>query len=164
LALGATSCTQEIYDAFLSELPSESVAKTGNKNKTFFHGHSFTANPLACAAACASLDIFDKPETWENIKRIGQKHAAFFDAIRNNPRIKEIRQRGTILAIELKTDGDTSYFNPLRDKIYDFFIAKRVILRPLGNIIYILPPYCISDDDLDIIYEAIADCLDDLVG
>ena len=151
MALGATSCTQDIYDAFLS----------GDKSKTFFHGHSFTANPLACAAACASLDIFDKPETWENIKRIEQKHAVFFDEIKDNPAIKEVRQKGTILAIELNTDGDTSYFNPLRDKLYDFFIERKIIIRPLGNVIYVLPPYCIFDDDLNTIYKAIADCLDD---
>lgn len=154
MALGATSCTQDIYNTFLSD----------DKNKTFFHGHSFTANPLACSAACASLDLFDKPETWEGIKRIEQKHTAFFDKIKGNSALKEIRQRGTILAIELETDGDTSYFNPLRDKLYDFFIERKIIIRPLGNVIYVLPPYCISDDDLDIIYEVIDDCLDDLCG
>ena len=148
--MGATSCTKEIYDAFLSD----------DKNKTFFHGHSYTANPLACAAACASLDIFDKPGTWKNIKRIEQKHAVFFDKIKDNPAVKEARQRGTILAIELSTDGDTSYFNPLRDKLYDFFIERKIIIRPLGNVVYILPPYCITDDALEIIYRAVEDCLD----
>jgi len=73
MALGTTSCTQEIYDAFLS----------GDKSKTFFHGHSFTANPLACAAACASMDIFDKPETWENIKRIEQRENDTLIAIKH---------------------------------------------------------------------------------
>ncbi|MFH1321139.1 MAG: adenosylmethionine--8-amino-7-oxononanoate transaminase [Bacteroidota bacterium] len=152
MALGVTSCTLEIYDAFLSApgLPEE---------KTFFHGHSYTANPLACAAACASMDLFDKPETLGNIKRIEQKHKDFVTKVKNNHAIKEIRQKGTILAIELLAGEETSYFNPLRDKLYDFFLKRGIIIRPLGNVIYVLPPYCISDDDLDFIYAAIADYL-----
>jgi adenosylmethionine-8-amino-7-oxononanoate aminotransferase len=148
MPLGITSCTQEIYDAFLSE----------DKLKTLFHGHSFTANPVACAAANASFDLLMQPETQNNIKRVEAKHQAFKLEIQGHQRLKEIRQTGTILALEWETEG-TSYFNNLRDVLYDFFLDKGIILRPLGNILYIMPPYCIKNDDLDYIYTQIKEAL-----
>jgi adenosylmethionine-8-amino-7-oxononanoate aminotransferase len=144
MPLGITSCTQEIYDAFLSD----------DKSKTLFHGHSFTANPVACASANASFDLLMKPETIKNIERISDKHHQFKLIIANHPKLKDVRQCGTILALEWQTDG-TSYFNSLRDVLYHFFLEKGIILRPLGNILYIMPPYCISDGDLDYIYQNI---------
>ncbi|MFA4850990.1 MAG: adenosylmethionine--8-amino-7-oxononanoate transaminase [Bacteroidales bacterium] len=142
MALGVTSCTQEIFDAFLSD----------DKTKTLYHGHSYTANPVACSAALASLDLYEKEECFGNVKRIESKHSGFFNKIKDHPAIHNIRQKGTILAIELKTNDDTSYLNFLGDEIYSFFISKGIILRPLGNIIYILPPYCILNEDLSYIY------------
>jgi len=79
-------------------------------------------------------------------------HAKFASKLKGNSKIKNIRQRGTILAMEWETGADTSYFNSLRDKLYNYFLDAGIILRPLGNIIYILPPYCITDHDLDYIY------------
>jgi adenosylmethionine---8-amino-7-oxononanoate aminotransferase len=145
MALGLTTSTQQIYDAFLSN----------DRLKTLFHGHSFTANPVACAAALASLDIFLEPSTAENIGRITASHAKFALKIKDNPKIKNIRQQSTILAMEWETGDDTSYFNSLRDKLYNYFLDAGIILRPLGNIIYILPPYCITDADLAYIYSKI---------
>ncbi|WP_017259000.1 adenosylmethionine--8-amino-7-oxononanoate transaminase [Pedobacter arcticus] len=144
MALGVTSCTDEIYQAFLSD----------DKMKTLFHGHSFTANPIACAVANASFDLLTKPETLANIQRVEQKHQTFKQAIENHPKLKNVRQTGTIIAFEWNTDA-TSYFSNIRDLLYNFFLEQGIILRPLGNILYILPPYCISDDDLDYIYEKI---------
>jgi adenosylmethionine-8-amino-7-oxononanoate aminotransferase len=149
MAMGITSCTEEIFNAFLSE----------DRTKTFFHGHSFTANPIACTAALASLDLMEKKETWKNIRRIEKKHQTFIKKIQGNNAIKEIRGIGVILAIELKSEKKTSYFNPIRDKANKFFIEKGILLRPLGNVIYLVPPYCISDKDLDYIYESISDFL-----
>ena len=149
MALSATVCTQAVYNAFLSD----------DKGKTFFHGHSYTANPVACAAACASMDLFDKVETWRSIERIGEKHLDFSDKIGDHECIRNIRQQGTILAIELETGDASSYFNKMRDEIYDFFMERKLLLRPLGNVVYILPPYCITDEDLDKIYLAITDLL-----
>lgn len=148
MALGITSCTQEIYDAFLSD----------DKMKTLFHGHSFTANPLACAVANASFDILMKPETIQNIQRIEKKHQAFKAEIKDHPKLKDVRQTGTIIAMEWNTDG-TSYFHSIRDTLYQFFLEQDLILRPLGNIIYIMPPYCISNEDLDYIYAQIKKAL-----
>ncbi|WP_207426373.1 adenosylmethionine--8-amino-7-oxononanoate transaminase [Pedobacter sp. SYSU D00535] len=150
MALGVTSCTVEIFKAFLSD----------DKLKTLFHGHSFTANPIACAAALASLDLTLRPETMQSIQRIADRHRHFAEKLRGNKKLRSIRQTGTIIAFEWETNADTSYFNMLRDQLYAYFLADGIILRPLGNILYILPPYCISDEDLSFIYSKIEQALE----
>ena len=152
MALGLTTCTQQIYDAFLSD----------DRMKTLFHGHSFTANPVACAAALASLDIFLQATTAENIQRITEMHQAFGEKIRHHPKVKTIRQTGTIFAMEWETGSDTSYFNSLRDTLYQYFLEAGIILRPLGNTVYILPPYCITNDQLNYIYAKIEEALNEI--
>jgi adenosylmethionine-8-amino-7-oxononanoate aminotransferase len=149
MALGVTTCTEEVMRPYRSD----------NLMKTFFHGHSFTANPIACAAANASLDLLLSEECQENIKRITKKHLSFLNEITHHPRVLDVRTMGTILAIEVKTSADTSYFNEVRNSLYDFFIARNILLRPLGNIVYVLPPYVITNDELDIIYRAILELL-----
>ncbi|TBO40877.1 adenosylmethionine--8-amino-7-oxononanoate transaminase [Pedobacter kyonggii] len=152
MPLGVTTCTKEIFEAFLSD----------DKLKTLYHGHSFTANPIACVASLASLDILLKSETLQNIKRVEAKHAVFLEEIKTHPKVKAIRQTGTIIAIEWETDNETSYLSNLRNLLYSYFLNKGIILRPLGNIIYILPPYVISDEDLDYIYAAIKSALEEV--
>jgi len=152
MAMGLTTCTQQIYDAFLSE----------DRLKTLFHGHSYTANPVACSAALASLDLFLEDKTKENIERIAENHRQFGLKIKDHPRIRTVRQTGTILAMEWETGTNTSYFNSLRDRLYQYFLDAGIILRPLGNILYILPPYCITDDQLHYIYAKIETALDEL--
>ena len=93
------------------------------------------------------------------ISRIEFHHSKFAENLKGNARVKEIRMRGTIVAIELKTDESSGYLNNIRDKAYQFFIQQKIILRPLCNVIYILPPYCISDADLKKVYTAICDFL-----
>jgi adenosylmethionine-8-amino-7-oxononanoate aminotransferase len=150
MAMGVTSCSQEIFNAFLSD----------DKTKTLYHGHSYTANPVACAAAIASLDLYETDDCKKNVLRLQSKHEEFKKRVQDHKCVLNARQRGTIIAIELKTETNTSYLNSQRDKIYSFFLQKGIILRPLGNIIYILPPYCISDVDLDFIYTTIIEFLD----
>lgn len=152
MALGLTTCTQDIFNAFLSD----------DKLKTLFHGHSFTANPVACASALASLDIFLDPATAENIQRIAASHTKFAERIKDHPKIKTVRQTGTIVAMEWETGNSTSYFSSLRDRLYYYFLDAGIILRPLGNIIYILPPYCITDADLNYIYGKIEQALEEI--
>lgn len=152
MAFGLTTCTQDIYDAFLSD----------DKMKTLFHGHSYTANPVACAAGLASLDLFLDPSTQKNIDHIAVRHTAFADKIKGHKSLKTTRQTGTILAMEWETGNNTSYFSGLRDKLYHYFLNKGIILRPLGNIIYILPPYCITDTELDYIYATVEQALNDI--
>ncbi len=152
MPMGATSCSQFIYDAFWSD----------DKMKTFFHGHSYTANPTACSAALASMDLFDKPEAFENIIRIEKKHNLFLQKIKSHKALIEVRQLGTIIALEIKTNDYTHYLNSLAENISEFFISKGIIIRPLGNVLYILPPYCISNKDLEYIYDAVEEFLSGL--
>ncbi|MCB9175416.1 MAG: adenosylmethionine--8-amino-7-oxononanoate transaminase [Flavobacteriales bacterium] len=144
LPLGLTVCTNQIYNAFLSN----------DHSNTFFHGHSFTGNALSCAAACASLDIFEEQNTWNQIEMIIDSHKKFAKKLSNHKTFKEIRQTGTILALEIE-NGESSYFNNLRDILYHYFLENNILLRPLGNVLYILPPYCIKQEELARIYTAI---------
>jgi len=152
MALGLTTCTQQIFDAFLSD----------DRLKTLFHGHSYTANPVACSAGLASLDLFLEPSTQQYIDRITASHKQFALKIKDHPKIRTTRQTGTILAMEWETGTNTSYFSSLRDRLYQYFLDAGIILRPLGNIIYILPPYCITDEQLNYIYAKIESALDEL--
>ena len=147
MPLGITSCAGFIYDAFICD----------EKEKTFFHGHSYTANPIACAAALASLDLMEKPETWDNIKRINEQHIAFFRFFHEFYPNVVCRIRGTIIAIDVPGRENRHYLNPLAENISGFFIKKNILIRPLGNVLYLIPPYCISKDDLQYIYDAIAE-------
>jgi adenosylmethionine---8-amino-7-oxononanoate aminotransferase len=145
IALGVTTCTEHIYDAFLSE----------NKLKTLFHGHSFTANPLACTAALASLELFVQPACLANRQRVAAKHEQFAEWLRGCGVAKQVRQLGTLLAFEVVTSGADSYTYELAAAIHRFFREQQVMIRPLGNTIYILPPYCITNEELEIIYNSI---------
>lgn len=149
LPLGVTSCSEKIVSAFRHEDPA----------KTFFHGHSYTANPIACAAANASFELLTSDECQRHIERISTSHASFVKRIKNNPRVKSVQSLGTILSIELDSADPTSYLNTSRKKIYTFFLDKNILLRPLGNIIYVLPPFVISDEQLKTIYAAIEEFL-----
>lgn len=152
MALGVTTCTQEIFEAFLSE----------DRRKTLFHSHSFTANPLACTAALASLDLLLLPETQAQIETLHQSHVKFAQKLKTEKAsaIDSVRVRGTILAIEIHTGEGTSYFSNIRDMAYNFFLEKGILMRPLGNIIYLLTPYCIQQEDLDYVYACIEEFLD----
>ncbi len=150
MPLGVTVCTQAIFDVFYAD---ETV-------KTFFHGHSYTANPLACAAANASMELLIADKCQQQIQHISTRHAAFALSIQHHIFIKEIRQRGTILAIELNTAEDSSYFNSIQSAAYQYFMSQGIFLRPLGNIVYVMPPYCITDEELDKVYEVIKTSLD----
>ena len=145
LPLGLTISTDEIYDAFLSD----------EKTKALLHGHSFTGNALACAAACASLDLFEREETWERITSLCKSNLEFSKTLENHPKIEEIRLCGTILAIELKSVEGNTYFSGIRDIAYRYFLDNGLLIRPLGNVIFINPPYCITDSELELIYEKI---------
>ena len=153
LPLGLTVASQEIYTAFLSE----------DKLKALLHGHSFTGNPLSCAAACASLDLFELERTWEQIEMISSENKRFQSELISST-VQEIRVYGTILAIELKVSGESSYFAAIRDKAYNYFLENGLLIRPLGNIIFINPPFCISNDQLAKVHNTIISFLDTLTN
>ncbi len=149
LPLGLTVTTQKIFDAFLSP----------ERVKAFLHGHSFTGNPIACAAACASIDLFEQKSTWENIERICKSNIEFATQLKTNTKIQDVRICGTILAIELKTGEGNTYFSSKRDENYLFFRNRGLLLRPLGNVIFINPPYSITTKELNYVYECILEFL-----
>jgi adenosylmethionine-8-amino-7-oxononanoate aminotransferase len=149
LPLAATVCTLAVHEAFRST----------DRSRTFFHGHSYTANPLGCAAAIANLKIFDSEPVFERIAAIETIHRQKAPALAAQPAVADVRTIGTVMAVELKAD-DPGYFSELRPALYDFYLSKGVLLRPLGNVVYILPPYVISAEQLHYIYDVIAESLE----
>ncbi len=148
MALGATACSQKIYNAFVNN----------DAQKTFFHGHSFTANPLACAAANASLNLFEKENVLEKVKLISEQNIAFAQQLKQLNGIKNIRVLGTILAFEIM-NGNDEYLNDISTTITKKSLAKGVYIRPLGNTIYIMPPYCITEAELQKIYSVLLELI-----
>ena len=106
------------------------------------------------------MELMKEEKTWERIDAITQQNSAYAEKLRENNHVLAVRHLGTILALEARTKESTSYFNPLRDRIYNFFMDRGLLLRPLGNVIYIVPPYCVSDSELQQIYQAIDECLE----
>lgn len=144
LPLGATACTKEIFNAFLSN----------DLHQAFLHGHSYTANPLACSSALASLDLLMETACSDQRRMIDKMHRSFCQKWRGHPKLKRCEYLGTILVLEYQTE-ETSYFQSMRDRLYHFFLDRGILLRPLGNVLYILPPYCIEAEELDLIYNNI---------
>jgi adenosylmethionine-8-amino-7-oxononanoate aminotransferase len=150
MALGVTACTQEIYDEFVSD----------DKTKTLFHGHSFTANPLACVAAIASFELIQKKECLKGVENIilhNQKFAKKLHAFQKKKFIKNVRQTGTIIAFEICTADKDDYLNNVSQTFTPFCMEHGVYLRSMGNTIYILPPYCITSKELKKIYSVIVE-------
>ena len=148
LPLAATFTTDRVHDAFTG----------GDRSRTFFHGHSYTANPIACAAANASLQIFENEPVFERIAAIENAHAARLPAFASDPRVADARRIGTVAAIELAVP-DAGYLSSLRPRLYAYYLSRGVLLRPLGNVVYILPPYVITPNELNFVYDVIRDSL-----
>jgi adenosylmethionine---8-amino-7-oxononanoate aminotransferase len=144
LPMGATLCTERVEAAFRDE----------NRLHTFYHGHSYTGNALACAAANASLAIFEDEPVFDRIAAIANINAERLARLSTFPAVGDVRHIGTVGAIELKTD-DAGYLSAMRPKLYGFFLERGVLLRPLGNVVYVLPPYVIAPDELHRVYDVI---------
>jgi len=144
LPLAVTTCTEEIFNAFLSDQLSQA----------FLHGHSYMANPIACNSGLASLDLLLENHCSLQREMIGACHQEFCNQWRLHPKLKRCECLGTILALEYQTES-SSYFQSIRDRLYHFFLSKGILLRPLGNVLYVLPPYCIQTDELKFIYDHI---------
>ncbi|HLH32747.1 MAG TPA: adenosylmethionine--8-amino-7-oxononanoate transaminase [Terriglobia bacterium] len=149
LPLAATVCTEAVYKPFFSE----------DRARAFFHGHSFSGNPLGCAAAIASLKVFESEPVWDRITTIERIHRERLSEFENHSEVASVRMLGTIAAIELRA-SDAGYLSKVRGSLYPFFLREGVLLRPLGNVIYTVPPYVTPPDDLhhtyDVIKKAIA--------
>lgn len=149
IPMAITSFTNEIYDGFYDD----------DTNKALFHGHTFTANPTGCAAALASIHLLEQPETEKNLQRINEQHLAFQQKMEQHPKVKSTRIQGVIFALDLNVSGTHDYYGPLRNTLYKHFMSHKIILRPVGNTIYILPPYIISNEQLKKIYQTIEEAL-----
>lgn len=152
LPLGATACKSPIFEAFRRESLSES----------FLHGHSYTANPIACRSALASLQLLLSSESKNKREAIEKAHGVFCKEIGENPVLSRCESLGTILALTFKTSSQTSYENPLRTWLYRFFLERKIIIRPLGNVLYIMPPYCITTSELEKIYQTILEAIENI--
>jgi adenosylmethionine-8-amino-7-oxononanoate aminotransferase len=141
--MAITSCTQKVYNAFLSD----------DISKGFFHGHTYSANPISCTAALAGIALLQSEEIQKSITRITKAHAAFDAKIKSHPKVKETRQLGIIYALDLHVEMDR--YGDLRYKLFNFFMENGVCLRPLGNTVYILAPYVITDKQLEKVYQTI---------
>ena len=154
LPLGVTGVSKKIVSAFEND----------DFSKTFFHGHSFTANPISCAASNTSIELLINEKCQQSIQMISTLHKNFANELKSNSAIKDVRTLGTILAIELKSDEGTSYANTLRKKIYSYFIEQNILIRPLGNTFYLVTPYCITQTELELVYRAIKFFLKEITG
>ena len=150
IPMAITTFTQEIFDAFYDD----------DINKALFHGHTFTANPTGCAAALASLALLQTKEMQQNIVRVNKNHLRFQKHIQAHRKVVTTRVLGVIFALEIKTESAASYYGSLRNKLYNFFIENGIIIRPVGNIVYILPPYIITDEQLQKVYEVVEKALE----
>ncbi len=148
--MAITSCTGEVFRAFYGD----DVAKG------FFHGHTYTANPLACTAALAGLELLASAEIQAGIQRISESHSQFLDRMARHPKIRSSRQCGVILALDL--DLQTARYGNIRDQIMAFFMERGVFLRPLGNTVYLMPPYVITREELDRVYDTLEQLLQTL--
>jgi adenosylmethionine---8-amino-7-oxononanoate aminotransferase len=145
LPLAVTLCTETIYEAFYSV----------DRSRTFLHGHSYSGNPLGCAAANASLKIFETEPVFERIATIEAIHRQRMPELAMKAGVADSRILGTVAALELRAD-DAGYLSTLRSELYATFIENGVLLRPLGNVVYLVPPYIITPDELHRIYDVIS--------
>ncbi|SEC94218.1 adenosylmethionine-8-amino-7-oxononanoate aminotransferase [Tenacibaculum sp. MAR_2009_124] len=148
--LAVTSCSEEIYEAFLSD----------EVLKGFFHCHTYSGNPIACSAAIAVIELLQSERILNKIREITELHIGFKKRIERNKKVKKVSSLGVILTIEL--NSEFGYYGSLKDKISEYFMSRGVFLRPLGNTIYIQPPYVITKPQLNKVYNSIEDVINEL--
>jgi adenosylmethionine-8-amino-7-oxononanoate aminotransferase len=146
LPLAVTLCRSEIFEAHFSR----------DRSRTFFHSSSYTANPIACAAARANLDLWNDPATGARVAAVTAMQEKALAPFRADGRFKNVRRTGTITALELDV-RDGGYLADIGPRLLAFFGSRNLLLRPLGNTIYVMPPYCVTQVDLDEVYAAIAE-------
>jgi adenosylmethionine-8-amino-7-oxononanoate aminotransferase len=153
LPLAVTAATEQIYEAFLDD----------DRTKAFFHGHSYTANPLGCAVALASLELFRREGTLERVKALEKHFSRRLENIKSLKVVGDVRCIGGVAAIELVT-ADGGYFDSVGPRLYDAFVKRGLLLRPLGSILYFMPPYVIREREVDWSFDQIAEVLQGVDG
>ena len=151
LPLAVTMCAARIFEAHFSD----------DRRKTFFHSSSYTANPIACAAALENLRIWRDEPVMDRIGRITAEHRRRLSRLAAIDGVSNTRQIGTIAAFEIDQPG-TDYFSGLGPIMQRYFFARGVLLRPLGNTVYMMPPYCVTDAELGLLYDAVAELVAEL--
>jgi adenosylmethionine-8-amino-7-oxononanoate aminotransferase len=155
LPLAAVLATQAIYDAFLDE----------SRERAFLHSHSYTGNPLACAAALATLDIFESDGVLTRNRITAEKMSVLADAFRDHPHLADVRQAGMMVAFELTQNGDKRTPFPVAQRVglkaYRAALDRGVVLRPLGDVLYWMPPYCVDDEQLALLAETTRAAMDE---
>lgn len=155
LPLAAVLATQTIYDGFLDD----------SRERAFLHSHSYTGNPLACAAALASLDILRADDVLARNRATARTMAAFAEPLASHRHVADVRQAGMMLAFELTQDGDKATPFPATARIglkaYRAALARGVVLRPLGDVLYWMPPYCVDEDALRMLADVTRHAIDE---
>jgi adenosylmethionine-8-amino-7-oxononanoate aminotransferase len=149
--LAVTLCRGDIFDAHYST----------DRTRTFFHSSSYTANPIACAAALANLEVWEREPVVERIAHVAATHAKQLDSFRDDRRFANVRQIGTIAALDIVA-SDAGYMADIGPRLYRGFLERGLLVRPLGNTIYIMPPYCSTAGELDQVYAAIRELVDEV--
>jgi len=150
MPMGVTACQDYIYDAFYDD----DVAKG------LFHAHTYSGNPLACAVALEAIKLYESTFIQQQLQHIAEAHAHFKIKFESHPKIKNIRNIGIILALDLDLDIDR--YSDVRDKLYQFFMDRGIYLRPLGNTVYIVPPYIINREELSQVYGSLEAVLESI--
>jgi adenosylmethionine-8-amino-7-oxononanoate aminotransferase len=139
MPLGATVTTDRVYDVFLST----------DRTRTFFHGHSFTANPLACAVALASLTLVQESDAIAKVRALEGWLRTGLEPLRSLPVVGEVRVIGGVGIVELATDAANAsgvgYLDDIGPRLTRAFLERGLLLRPLGNVLYLMPPYVITE-------------------
>lgn len=148
LPLSVVLTSDDVYNAFYDDYQTL---------RAFLHSHSYTGNPLGCAAALATLDIFQNENTIETNKTLIKKLAKAIEPFRDHPHVGDVRQCGMIAAIEMVKDTKTREPYPWQERrglrVYQHALTQGVLLRPLGNVIYFMPPYVISEEQIETMVE-----------
>ena len=150
LPLAVTVATTAVYNAHLSK----------DRSKQFFHSSSYTANPIACAAALENLAIWRDEPVLERVGQLARRQSARLEGLKAVAKIHNPRQIGTITAFEIANES-TGYLSDLAPRLLALFGSRDILLRPLGDTLYVMPPYCVSESDLDRVYEALAEAVDE---
>ena len=151
LPLAVTAATERIYEAFLDD----------DRSKAFFHGHSYTANPLGCAVALASLELFRTEGTLTRVKAMEKQFRERLEPLRGMRIVGDVRGIGGVAAIELVAETG-GYFDSIGPRLYEAFLKRGLLLRPLGNILYFMPPYAITDQEVNWAFDQIAEVLHEM--
>jgi adenosylmethionine-8-amino-7-oxononanoate aminotransferase len=149
LPMGLTLASRDIYNAFYAP----------DRARTFYHSTSFTGNAIACAAALASLEIWEQEPVLERVRAIEKSHLKAAEKLRNDPNVRDVRVKGSILALDIAAP-ESGYLSNMAPVLSEFYLQNGVLLRPIGNCVYVLPPYCITQDELEKITDVIRRSLD----